>query len=62
MAQGIQIFFLFLKLIKNNKWAWFMICLWYKNLLSSSIAPDPYSLELIAEALVLEHLLRHTDR
>lgn len=34
-----------------------MICLWYKNLLSSSIAPDPYSLDLIAEARVLEHSL-----
>lgn len=34
-----------------------MICLWYKNLLSSSIAPDPYSLELIAEPLVLEYSL-----
>lgn len=34
-----------------------MICLWYKNLRSSSIAPDPYSLDLIAEARVLEHSL-----
>lgn len=34
-----------------------MISLWYKNLLSSSIAPDPYSLELIEEPLVLENSL-----